>query len=436
MFERKFTNPPVTAGANKPERYSVEELRGLAGKEKKETGGIRKKMGEKKNTSSYRKEAIRKEKEMGLSRRKFLVKLGLTALGLFGATQGGKKVVDFFGEDKKNKEDENNEKNETQEDRADEQMENVDLKREDIFEDVPDDTEGLKEYIAEKKEEIDKLFDFDSSKPIRLNQELADKIKNEYWRVRYEKGNLRKDYTDALRRMKPYDAPLEKVFQREDVPAILKNISIAESHFKTEDISRSGAAGPFQIMPETALNYGLKINYKKGIDERKNPVKSGQAAAKCIRDLYIKSKGTYRLGAGDWNIAKAGYNGAFIWPYLSHCNSRRIKPNYNDFLKHFSERATRLREQIKKDPHLTVKINEGDNLWKLQKRFGVSVALLKKYNKKKNERVNSGEIIKIPFASTGDRKRIYANFISGYKENFLYVSKVNALLEMRKQDIV
>lgn len=442
MFERKFANPLVAAGANKTERYSVEELRALVGKKEESEKGKTENF-EKRRVPNGRKDAIRQEKEMTLDRRRFLIKLGLVALGVAGAARTAGKVGSFlagYGADRMedirkliSREPEQEKKEPISE--QNKQIEDIDLDAETILEDVPEDTKELKKYIAEKKEEIEKLFDFNSNRPIKLTEEISDKIKNEYWRVRYEKGNLRKDYDSALERMRPYDDKLEKVFEKESVPAILKNISIAESHFIINDVSRSGAVGPFQFMSDTGRKYGLWINPKRGIDERKDPVKSGQAAAKCMRDLYINSKGVFRLGTGDWNIATAGYNGSFIWPYLEQCNYKRIKPNYDAFLKHFSERATRLREQIKKDPHLTVRIKKGDNLWKLNERFGISVEKIKKYNKKKNDTVKDGEVIKIPFGSMKERKLIYGNFISGYMENFMYVPKVNAVLEMRKQGI-
>lgn len=443
MFERKFQNPLVAAGANRREGYSVEELRALAGEKKNESEKEESGNGEKQKVPSARRETIQKEKEMTLSRRRFLVKLGLAAIVAAGSSSIIKKAVNFLsvnGDDKLKdvrkriwQEAKSENKNALADQSAD--IEDIDLDEETILEDVPESTEELKEYIAEKEKEIGKLFDFNSNEPINLTQEIANRIKNEYWRVRYEKGILRKDYNMALKRMEPYDSKLEKVFRKEDVPAILKNISIAESHFQIGEVSRSGAAGPFQIMPKTAMDYGLKIDRKQGIDERKDPIKSAKAAARCIRDLYIKSKGVFRLGPGDWNIVKAGYNASFIWPYLRQCNGKKIRPNYDAFLGHFSQRLTHLREQIKKDPYLTVRIGSGDNLWKVYERFGIGVATLKKYNNKKSDKVRKGEIIKIPLKSFKDRKRIYDNLMIGYKENFMYVPKVNAVLEMRKQGV-
>ena len=63
-------------------------------------------------------------------------------------------------------------------------------------------------------------------------------------------------------------------------------------------VSPSGAAGFWQIMKGTALDYGLEVNSK--IDERYNLEKSTIAACQYLKDSYDKF--------GSWTMAAAAYN--------------------------------------------------------------------------------------------------------------------------------
>ena len=90
----------------------------------------------------------------------------------------------------------------------------------------------------------------------------------------------------------------EETFNRYKLPDELKYVSIIESALNPVATSRAGAKGMWQFMMQTAKNYGLEIN--SYVDERLDPFKSADAAARYLTD-------SYKL-FGDWNLAISSYN--------------------------------------------------------------------------------------------------------------------------------
>ncbi len=98
---------------------------------------------------------------------------------------------------------------------------------------------------------------------------------------------------------KPFFDMMDGVFLDNNLPRELKYIAVIESRLNPSSSSFAGAVGPWQFMPATAIRMGLKVS--RYIDERTNYVRSTQAAAKYLTELYNQF--------GDWLLVIAAYNG-------------------------------------------------------------------------------------------------------------------------------
>lgn len=90
----------------------------------------------------------------------------------------------------------------------------------------------------------------------------------------------------------------EEALERNAMPLELKYLPVIESALNPTAVSRTGAAGLWQFMPGTATGQGLEVSSL--VDERRDPIRSSDQAAKYLKELYL----TY----GDWSLAIAAYN--------------------------------------------------------------------------------------------------------------------------------
>lgn len=213
---------------------------------------------------------------------------------------------------------------------------------------------------------------------------------------------------------KYYMPIFDEVFDRYNMPEELKAMAVIESALNPLAVSRAGAKGMWQFMYSTAKIYGLTIN--SFVDERLDPVKSAEAAARYLKDSYEifgdwnLAIASYNCGAGNVNkaIRRSGGKRAFwdIWPYLPR-ETRGYVPAFVGALyamTYYKEYGIRP-DTIQMPEHIdTFKVNKMLHFGQINELTGVPMDQIKNLNPQYKHQIIPGNekeyILRLPYKYT------------------------------------
>ena len=136
--------------------------------------------------------------------------------------------------------------------------------------------------------------------PITVNSRV------EGW-IDYFTGKGRGHMERYLSRSSRYMPVMKQIFKKSGLPEDLVYLALIESGFNLRAKSRAKAVGPWQFMKATGKRYGLRVD--AWVDERRDPIRSTEAAANYLKDLYLMFESWYlaasAYNAGEYKVLRA-----------------------------------------------------------------------------------------------------------------------------------
>ncbi len=171
--------------------------------------------------------------------------------------------------------------------------------------------------IAEKIRELGYGFDASTIYQLKL-------------RLRYQRG-IRDKVRASLIRSGRYLGIMKEIFRRNGLPEDLAYLPHVESSFDYNAYSSAGAAGVWQFTRGTGRSY-LRIS--GSVDERLDPIKSTEAAARLLKENY-EALGTWAMTMTSYNY---GRNGMLRAKQLYGNDFRKIVDKHNSRYFGFASR--------------------------------------------------------------------------------------------------
>jgi membrane-bound lytic murein transglycosylase D len=168
----------------------------------------------------------------------------------------------------------------------------------DIYNDISDDIKNIN---------IDEKVDYELPTEL-LKERLAAMDAKSPFNIEYNQGleniiksflkNRKKSFGRLMAISEYYFPMFEEALAKQNVPLEIKYLAVVESALNPKAVSRMGATGLWQFMYQTGKIYNLKID--SYVDERSDPLKSSEAAAQYMTNMYAIF--------GDWDLVLASYN--------------------------------------------------------------------------------------------------------------------------------
>src|SRR5206468_2285045 len=153
------------------------------------------------------------------------------------------------------------------------------------------------------------------------------------------------------------------IFTKQGLPEELALLPLVESSFENRSFSKAGAAGIWQFTRSTGRLY-LRVNRK--LDDRLDPMKSTQAAARLLNDQYF----------GQLTLDRPSAKQAVLTSTTSTAAT--------------SAAPRRKVQTAKTSPADKYRVRKGDTLWDTAQRFGTSIRDLMERNNLQNSAIHAG----------------------------------------------
>ncbi|HEU4995954.1 MAG TPA: transglycosylase SLT domain-containing protein [Gemmatimonadaceae bacterium] len=127
--------------------------------------------------------------------------------------------------------------------------------------------------------------------------EMVDRV--QFYVERFTHGETKERFVDRLGHGTRFEPMIRAKLRAGDLPEDMYYLALVESGFDPNAYSRAAAVGMWQFMSSTARGMGLRVDW--WVDERRDPVRSTEAAVRFLRGL--------REQFGSMYLAAAAYNG-------------------------------------------------------------------------------------------------------------------------------
>lgn len=271
------------------------------------------------------------------------------------------------------------------------------------------------EITEEEARSIKEIINFNQKGKITIDEKSQEALANYFFN---ECKNNRNTIFEYLERLGEYHREFEETFKKYGLDEELALLSVTESGCRNIS-SRKDARGWFQFMERTAREFSLAI-IPGSLDERNDPQKCCEAAAKFLTFLMKRA-------GGDLKLALHGYNGRYMNDYLKGNNGG--KANSDDFFKFMEAKINKERDRCKKMTRYIYTIKKGDTIEKISRRYKSEINEILKHHYK----LKVGQKISIP---TGDTQReiIFYDRMKYYMENLYYPPKLIGLIKFIKSE--
>ncbi len=167
---------------------------------------------------------------------------------------------------------------------------------------------SLPSVVGEKKNDTDKQASIPTVETEEITQEILahmnlqkanvelDKSVQDW--IRYFTNEGRERFEEYIKRGSKYKDFMQQILQDNELPQELFYIGLIESGYANTARSLAKAVGIWQFVPGTGKKYNLQID--QYVDERRDPIRSTEAAVKYLKHLYTAFQ--------SWELAMAAYN--------------------------------------------------------------------------------------------------------------------------------